>query len=56
MCALRVLWGNMKEREHLEDMGLADRRITLKWILKKCNERSGLDSVWFGLGTSQGLL
>jgi len=26
-------WGNMKEREHLEDINV-DRLIMLKWILK----------------------
>jgi hypothetical protein len=50
------LWGNLKQREHLEDMGLVDSRIILKWILKKCKGRSGLDSVGFGFGTSEGLL
>jgi hypothetical protein len=49
------LWGNLKQRELLEDMGSADRRIILKWILKKCKGRSGLDSVGFGLGISDGL-
>jgi hypothetical protein len=27
-------WGNLKERDHLEDLGI-DRRIILKWIFKK---------------------
>jgi hypothetical protein len=53
-----ILWGNLKQRESFEDMGLVDsrRRIILKWILKKCKGRSGLDSVGIGFGTSEGLL
>jgi len=29
-------WGNLRERNHFEDLGL-DRRIILKWIFKKWN-------------------
>ena len=30
-------WGNLRERDHLEDAGIDERneRIILKWILKK---------------------
>jgi hypothetical protein len=27
-------WGDLRERDHLEDLG-ADRRIVLKWIFKR---------------------
>jgi len=27
-------WGNMKERDHIEDLG-TDKKIILKWLLKK---------------------
>jgi len=30
----RFLWGNQKQRDHLEYLGI-DGRIMLKWILKK---------------------
>ena len=50
------LWGNMKQREYIEDLGLVDRRIILKWILKKYKGSCGLDSFGFGLGTTEGLL
>ena len=35
-------WGNMRERDHLEDLGV-DGRIILKWIFKKSD-----DEVWDG--------
>ena len=28
-----VWWGNLRERDHLEDPGI-DRRIILRWIFK----------------------
>jgi hypothetical protein len=30
-------WGDMRERDHLEDLGV-NRRIILKWICKKDGE------------------
>jgi len=34
--AYRILVENLKERDHLEVLGV-DRRIILEWILKKCD-------------------
>jgi hypothetical protein len=32
--AYRVWWGDLRERDHLKDLGL-NGRIILKWIFKK---------------------
>ena len=32
----RFWWGNLREREHLEDPGV-DEKITVRWIFKKCD-------------------
>lgn len=52
MCAL----GFYGETLSKEVIGLVDRWIILKCILKKYKGRSGLHSVGFGFGTSEGLL
>ena len=39
-------WGDLRERDHMEDLGL-DGRIILKWVLK---EWDGLDRSGSGLG------
>jgi hypothetical protein len=47
------VWGNLREREHLEDVGL-DMGIKLKWV-----SRSGYVGctgfIWLGTGTNGGL-
>ena len=42
-------WGNLKERDHLEDSGI-DGRMILKWIFGKRDRGHGLD--WSGLVTA----
>jgi len=43
----RVLWGNLKERDRLEDLGVYER-IILKWILRKQDATTwnGLALLW----------
>jgi hypothetical protein len=38
----RFWWGDLREREHLEDLGIVGR-MTLKWIFKKRKGKNGLD-------------
>jgi len=48
----RIWWGNLREREHLEDPGV-DGRIILRWIFRKLDgRRHGLDRA----GLAQGQL
>ena len=35
-------WGNLRERDHLEDPGI-DRRIILRWIIRDGDGGHGLD-------------
>jgi len=35
-------WGNIRERNHLEGLGV-DGRIILRWIFRKWDGRHGLD-------------
>jgi hypothetical protein len=35
-------WGDLRERKHLEDLGI-DGMIILKWIFKKWEGRHGLE-------------
>jgi len=40
---LRFWWGNLRDRDHLEDSGVVGR-IILKWIFKKWDGGHGLYS------------
>jgi hypothetical protein len=48
-------WENLKEIYHLEELEV-DGRITLKLILKECNERMWTEFIWLRVGSSDGLL
>jgi hypothetical protein len=50
------IWSeNMKEREHLQEVGL-DGRIISEWILKKQDEMVWSGFIRLRIGTSGGLL
>jgi hypothetical protein len=40
-------WGNLRERDHLEDPGI-DGRIILRWIFSKWDVGYGLDQAGSG--------
>jgi len=48
-------WGNLRERDHLEDPGI-DRRMILRWNFRKWDVRAWTGSMWLGIGTAGGHL
>jgi hypothetical protein len=45
-CAYRVVWwGNLRERDHLEDPGI-DGRTILRWIFRKGDGRAWIGLIW----------
>jgi hypothetical protein len=51
----RFWWGNLRERDHLEDPGI-NGIIILRWIFGKWNVEAWTGSVWLRIGTSVGHL
>jgi len=43
-------WGKLRERDHLEDLGVG-RNIILRWIFRKWHVRVWTGSIWLGIGT-----
>jgi len=43
-------WGNMRERDHLEDPGVGGR-IILRRIFRKWDVRVWTGSIWLSIGT-----
>ena len=48
-------WGNVREREHLEDPGV-DGRIILRWIFRKWDVGLWNGSSWLRIGAGGGQL
>ena len=48
-------WGNLRERNQLEDPGVAGR-IILRWIFRKWDVGAWIGSVWLRIGTGGGHL
>jgi hypothetical protein len=48
-------WGNLRERDHLEDLDV-EGRIILKWIFKKWANGTLTGFIWLRIGTIGGHL
>jgi len=48
-------WGNLNERDHLEEPGL-DERIIVRWIFRKWDVGVWTGSNWLRIGTGGGHL
>jgi hypothetical protein len=46
-------WGNLKERDHLDDPGV-DRRIILRWIFRKWDGGALTSLIWLRIWTGGG--
>jgi len=48
-------WGDLRERDHLEDLDVG-RSIILKWIVKEWDGEAWAGLIWLRIGTGGGLL
>jgi len=48
-------WGNLRERDHLEDPDV-DGRIIVRWIFRKWHEGAWNGFIWLRIGRSGGHL
>jgi hypothetical protein len=54
-CIHGFWWGNLMERDHLEDPG-GDGRIILRWIFRKWDLWAWTGFIWLRIGTVGGHL
>jgi hypothetical protein len=47
--AYRIWWGNLRERDHLEDAGV-EERIILKWMFRKWDVGIWAGLIWLRIG------
>ena len=47
-------WGDLRERDHLEDVGVDE--VIIKRIIKEWDGEAGTGLIWLRLGTGGGLL
>ena len=50
-----ILWGNLSERDHLEDPGV-DGRIILRWMFREWDVGAWIESCWLRIKTGNGHL
>ena len=48
-------WGNLRERDHLEDLGV-DKKIILRWIFRKGDGVAQAALIWLSIRAGGGLL
>jgi hypothetical protein len=51
---IRFWWGNIKEGDHMEDLGVDG--TSLEWVLKESIRRASTELMWLKIGTDGGLL
>jgi len=46
----KIWWGNLRERDHLEEAGV-DGKIILRWIFRKSDVGIWIESMWLRVRT-----